>query len=117
MAPPKGTVNNPNGRPPKSRALTTLLEKTGNKTVLLKDGRRVSGKRLLARSLWEGLTTGIITFPDGSKFELDPGDWMALSQFVYKHIDGPPPADFHLSGADGGAIILKWSDNEETETS
>ena len=115
--PPKGVSNNPAGRPPKARALTALLEKTGNKTVRLTDGRSVSGKRLLARALWEGITTKAITFPDGTKYELPPSEWMTLVQFVYKHIDGPPPADLHLSGADGGAIILKWSDNEKAEDS
>lgn len=64
----------------------------------------VSGKRLLARALWEGVTTKAITFPNGEKYLLPPDEWMTLVTFIYKHVDGPPPADLHLSGADGGAI-------------
>lgn len=107
MAPPKGTVNNPSGRPPKHRALTTLLEKGGNKTVMLANGKRVSSKRLLARSIWEGITTGFVTFPNGTSYKLDPDEWMELVQFVYKHIDGNPPQRNEITGAEGNEIVFK----------
>jgi len=91
MAYKKGETGNPNGRPPKSRALTEILRKAGAKTVNA-DGLRLSSRRLLARLLWDGITTGTVKFPDGTKFELGAGDWLAMVQFLYKHIDGPPPA-------------------------
>jgi hypothetical protein len=98
--------NNPAGRPPKSRALTQLLEKAGSRTISLADGTKVSGKRLLARALWEGVTTKVITFPSGEQYQLPPDEWMTLVQFIYKHIDGPPPQQLQHTGEGGGAIVI-----------
>jgi len=98
-----GISGNPSGRPPKKRALTETLEKWGHKTVVY-NGKPVAGRLLLSRLIWQGITTGTITFPDGSILHLGPTDWKDLLKFLYSQIDGPPPADLHLSGADGGTI-------------
>jgi hypothetical protein len=102
-----GHSGNPTGRPKGKRALTQTLEKAGSKTTIY-EGKALSGKRLLARLVWLGITTGTITFPDGSVLHLGPTDWKDFVKFIYQHIDGPPSADLHLSGAAGGAIILTW---------
>lgn len=88
----KGVSGNPNGRPKKNRTLTDILEKAGN-------GKRgsVASKKLLAELLWEGATTGAVTFDDMSR-PLDAQDWLNLVKFLYSHIDGPPKAELEHSG-------------------
>jgi hypothetical protein len=81
----------------KARALTTILEQAGSKTVDV-DGKRVSGKKLLGRMLWDIATTGRTTMPDGSTLLLAPEDWVGLVKWIYQHIDGPPKSELEHSG-------------------
>ena len=109
-----GESGNPKGRPPKGRALTDILEKTGSKMVdvVHPDGsvKRVSGKRLLGAMVWEAATTGQVTMPDGTIKQIeDFNDWLTVAQFIYKHIDGPPPKPVELSGVDGNPIDVSIS--------
>ncbi len=83
---------------PKSRALTAILEAAGNRTVEA-DGKKVAGKRLLGRMLWEIATAGRTTMPDGSTLLLDPTDWVGLVKWIYSHIDGPPKAELDVTSA------------------
>lgn len=111
-----GESGNPAGRPPKSRALTEILEKTGSKTVEVQqaDGtvKRVSGKRLLAQLVWEVAETGKVTLPDGKvKHIEDFNDWFGVVQFIYKHIDGPPPTKITGTGKDGTIEVRTTVDN------
>lgn len=103
----KGRTNNPNGRPPKNRALTAILEAAGAKTIE-RDGKPVARKRIMAESLWSAITTGKVELEDEEgkmTLLLDTEDWIGLVQFVYKQIDGPPPTDVHLAGKDGEALM------------
>lgn len=84
-----GHSGNPKGRPPKDRALTTILERAGSKTVEVGD-KKVSGKNLVAALVWQGITTRQIEFPDGDKMKLQPYHWLELVKWMYGHIDGPP---------------------------
>jgi len=86
----KGQSGNPNGRPPKGRALTDILEKAGNSALEDADGKRRSGKRIAARLVWEGITTGEVSFPGGKKIKLSPADWFDLLKWIYAQVDGPP---------------------------
>lgn len=102
MAPPKGSQNNPRGRPPKSRALTALLETALAKPVTIErenGAARVAGSKLLAALLVELITTGSATLPGGKVLEAAPKDWIETVKWVYAHIDGPPKAELELSGA------------------
>lgn len=85
----KGQSGNPSGRKPKVRALTEILEKAGAATVEI-NGSKISGKRLIARLLWEAAMTGRATFPDERTLEISPQDWIAIVKFFYQQIDGPP---------------------------
>ncbi len=101
----QGQSGNPNGRPKKDRALTSLLEKAGGAMVEI-DGTRISGRRLMARQVWEGITTGSVSFPDGKKMMLAPQDWKDFVKWAYGHIDGPPKAELDVTSG-GEKIILK----------
>lgn len=113
-----GQSGNPAGRPPKSRALTAILEAAGNKTVQDAD-KRVARKRLLARMLWEISTTGKTRMPDGTVLILEPAEWLTLVKFIYSHIDGPPKSEIDVTS--GGERIKgyvgitpdDWPGNEE----
>src|SRR5689334_21290158 len=91
-----GQSGNPKGRPPKDRALTALLEKAGSATIEFQ-GKNISGKRLLPEMVWEGVTTGSVTFPTGEKIKLSPQDWKDFVKWLYAHIDGPPKAEIDLT--------------------
>src|SRR5688572_10143304 len=88
----KGQSGNPKGRPPKSRALTALLEKAGKAKMPSKPGEpAVPRNQFFAEKVWEGLTTGSIQF-EGWVIPLYPADYIALAKLVLGQIDGPPPA-------------------------
>ena len=99
---------NPKGRPPKSRALTAILEKAGAKAHDI-DGKRVAGKRLLATMVWELATTGKATFPDGTELQVSPRDWIEVVKWLYSQIDGPPKAEQAIehTGAGGRELIFR----------
>lgn len=99
-----GQSGNPNGRPKKERALTAMLERAGSATIDI-DGRHVSGKQIAARLVWQGVTTGEVTFPNGAKMRLGPADWKDFVKWIYQHIDGPPVQAVDLTTA-GEAITL-----------
>ena len=100
-----GQSGNPAGKPPKSRALTEILEAAGNKTLADADGKKVARKRLLAQLLWEVATTGKATFPDGRVLEVAPVDYLTVVKFLYQHIDGPPKSEVDVTS--GGQAIVK----------
>lgn len=84
-----GNSGNPRGRPPKERALTSILEAELNKTVTSADGVRVARKRLIASLMAQIATEGRVTMPDGR--ELVVGDLKELTdilKWIYRHVDG-----------------------------
>lgn len=90
----KGKSGNPRGRPPKSRALTALLERAGGKK-LVKSGseKGVQARQLLAELVWDAAVTGKVQFePEGEPQALPPKEWVTVVRFIYDQIDGPPPA-------------------------
>lgn len=100
----KGQSGNKGGRPPKKRTLTDLLERTGKRK--LEAGG--TAKDLFVQKVWEGLTTGVMTFPDG-KMNLEAQEYIALAKLVLSQIDGPPPAAVDVTSAGqpvNAAIII-----------
>lgn len=108
-----GQSGNPKGRPPKQRALTTILEKAGNRTMPVGDKRK-GRKHVLAEMLWSAVTTGKLIFPAESEadepkvLELDGDDWFDVVQFLYKHIDGPARSEVDVTS--GGEKLTLSAD-------
>lgn len=108
-----GKSGNPKGRPPKGRALATLLERAGSKRVELVEGEKpASRNQFVASQVWGALATGRITFPNGSQLELEASDWVRLLQFVHQHVDGPMPQEgkFTLTGLEDGPLQVEYVD-------
>ena len=101
----QGVSGNPNGRPPKNRALTEILTRAGSKTLEVA-GKRISGKRLMACLAWQIATTGKATFPNGTVLEASPRDVMDIWKWLYTHIDGPPRAELDVT-TDGKPIEIR----------
>jgi Family of unknown function (DUF5681) len=101
---PPGKSGNPNGRPTKKRALTEILERTGAATTEI-DGKRMSGKRLVAHLLWQAATTGTVQFPgDEESRTIATEDWIGVVKFIYSHVDGPPKSEMDITS--GGEPLL-----------
>lgn len=93
----KGQSGNSKGRPPKVRALTATLEAAGSQTLEI-DGQRLSGKRLVARLVWELVTTGRVKLPDGSELLADTDAWLQAVKWLYTQVDGPPKTEIGIDG-------------------
>jgi len=100
----KGKSGNPKGRPPKERALSDQLEAAGSKTYEF-DGKRISGKRLIARLLWELAVHGRVVLPangdeDSKKVILrvtSTREWLDSVKQIYSQVDGPPKSEIDLT--------------------
>jgi len=102
-----GKTNNPNGRPPKSRALTDLLVKALNRTIEV-DEKRIAGKRILARLVGEVLITGRLKFPgDMEASIISVKDWLEFTKWAYGYLE-PPITRLEHAGEDGAAIRIEY---------
>lgn len=98
----KGKSGNPNGRPLKNRAWTTILDRAGSKKLDY-HGRKISRKSLIAEYIMQAVTTGRVTLPDGTELELSPRDWQDMIWRIYGQVDGPPKAEVDVTS--GGETI------------
>ena len=102
-----GQSGNPNGRPPKSRTLSAILERAGSRTVqAVGEDKRTASRRFIAQALWEMATTGECTLANGRTLKAEPQGWFDVVKFIYAQIDGPPPKDINLGGQDGNPISI-----------
>lgn len=101
---PKGSRNNPNGRPPKNRALTEILLKALNHTQLVGQ-KRIANKRILAGMVVEAVTTGQVAFYERTMV-LGTHEWSELVKWIYTFLEPPVQKNEHM-GPDGGPIEHK----------
>ncbi len=101
-----GQSGNPSGRPPKSKALKDLLETTLTATIDTGEAK-VSGKKLLARLVVQGITTGKVQFPgDEVAATIGVKDWIEFVKWAYQYIDpAVTKQDIDLRTPDGIRII------------
>ncbi len=100
----KGQSGNPNGRPPRGRALTELLQLAGEELVVY-EGERLPGKQVMASLLWQLATTGSAKLASGRKLTVGSATWLEVIKFIYGQVDGPPPKDVNVS-SEGTPITL-----------
>lgn len=100
---PGGPSANPNGRPTKERSMTFILGNVGDEIASINDGT-LSGKQLLAKRVWEGLSTGTITLTDEKRLTLGAADWKDLARWVYMQVDGPPVPEKEKKDIVGGDV-------------
>ena len=110
---PPGRTNNPNGRPPKNRSLSTILETCLGKTVEV-DGKKVSGKRVLADLITHAAVMGRVKFPgDTEESVISVKDWIGLVQWVYDRVDGKPKQPLTGDEDDPLRIVVTMRDDKE----
>lgn len=88
--------------------MTAILETAGSRSVVMPDGKKLSGKRFVAQAMWELATTGRVTMPDGVSWVVDPRDWIETVKWLYVHIDGPAKQVTELTGAEGGPLQIEY---------
>jgi hypothetical protein len=104
----KGQTGNPRGAPKKPRRLTATLERAVSRSVVLADGRKISGKEYAASLAIQGIKTGEVVLANGQRITLSPEDVLMLWKFVYGQIDGPPPSKTEITGAEGGPVQVVY---------
>jgi hypothetical protein len=83
-----GESGNPKGRPPVSRALTEMLRLEGDQ-VLSIGGEAISAKVVLARAVWQFVTTGEVLLA-GTRLKAETiNDWASVVKWLYAHIEPP----------------------------
>jgi len=101
-----GQSGNPGGRPPKSRALSDLLQTALSKTIETPEGK-VAGKRILASLVVQAITTGKVKFPgEEQSSTLGVKDWMEFVKWAYQYLE-PPTQKNELSGEIQTDVVLK----------
>lgn len=86
----KGQSGNPNGRPPKDRALAEMLASAGKRRVDGPDGERVDRRKIAVENMWDLLAFGQTFFPGAVvPFTIAGREYVELAKFVFTHVDGP----------------------------
>lgn len=101
----KGISGNPNGRPPKKRTLTDIVERASNGKYSVA-GKDVAAKQVVADLLWQVAATGKLKFPDGTERTMDAQEWIGVIKFLYAQIDGPPKAELDITSG-GESLLIK----------
>lgn len=87
------------------RALTSLLQEAGDQVVTLMrqngatvDEVIITKAQVLNDMVWEMLLYRSVSFPDGVQLRLTSlTDWFEAVKFLYRQVDGPPPAEMGLT--------------------
>ena len=112
MAPPKGSSNNPNGRPKKNTALTDMLKVALGHTYDYGD-KKISGKRILSDLVSKAVITGRVRFPqDTEDSVISVKDWIELVKWTYERVDGKPVQPIGGDSELGPIIVQLVNDAE-----
>lgn len=113
----KGQSGNPRGRPPKKRQLTAELERSLKQSVVLTDGKKITGKRYVASLVKQAITSGRVVLANGMAIDLSPDDVLGLMKWAFSQVDGPPPQKTEITGESGGPLhfveVVRTLDNEQ----
>ena len=77
------------------------------------DGKKISGKRVLAGLVADVLTTGRLRFPGETEDNIiSVKDWLEFVKWTYQYME-PPTTRQEITGADGGVIrVTLTGDND-----
>jgi hypothetical protein len=107
----KGVSGNPHGRPPTARSLTKRLADELSHQLALPDGRKATGKAILAQMRVAAALTGKLTLLDGTEHKLGPDQILALQAWIFAQVDGPPKAELDLTSGGGPLrIVVEYAD-------
>lgn len=96
--------------------MTDALALALKRTVEFPDGKKVSGKKVLAELVTGVLTTGRIKFPhDTEESIVSVKDWMEFAKWAYGYLE-PAATRLEHTGEDGSAleIIVRYADRTDT---
>jgi hypothetical protein len=117
-----GQSGNAKGRPLKTRAWASLLEKYADEYIYLADGEKVFARDLIAKLTIEALYTGRVNFPKilGDKrkpraFNMTVKDWARFLAKTRSHIEPGPPQIIELGTEDLGEIVKYYLPNNGRE--
>ena len=70
-------------------AIERTLDQAGSRRVPV-DGKQTSRRQLLAAMVWDYVTLGSATLPNGAPLTIPLKDWFAVVKWLYGQIDGAP---------------------------
>ena len=111
----KGQSGNPNGRPPKSRALTDGLETALNKSVLHGD-KKIAAKKVMTAIMVELITNWEVRIGSKVYKVQSVKEWVELCKFVFSQIDGAPKGEIDLNADGIVRFIVQYADGLPNNT-
>lgn len=96
---PTELVENPRDYTPEppGRVLTEVLLRGAEMLTHDRNGTEVSNKELLAKLVWEAVTTGEVHFQGADCIVLAKREWVDTVRFIYNQVDGPPKKAMDLN--------------------
>lgn len=90
-----------------------ILEASLGKTMEV-EGKKVSGKRVLAELVTKAVTTGRVRFPDDTEESvISVKDWIGLAEWVYERIDGKPKQPLTGEGDEPLRILVSLTNDKD----
>jgi hypothetical protein len=81
-----GQSGNPNGRPRRKRALTDLLLRIGEETVIV-GGEEMTAKETVARAIWHLAIYGEVSLAGRTLRVETVSEWSHLVKWLYSHLE------------------------------